>query len=157
MELIQKNTPLLSPIQSAEKRWKECQRFCLRLRHRVRHTMILILNDRISASKKINRMVLIRTLTVSTILRSKKRRKNSTAFDKLFLTGIMDLLIVCKLTDSPENKIFKKKVLVLKFRHLVFLFAPGFLWHTSKCSNIITEEKIHTNLINLIFKFPERM
>ena len=48
--------------QSAENRRKECHRFWLRLRHAV----ILISNDRTSASKKINGMALIRTLTVST-------------------------------------------------------------------------------------------
>ena len=47
-------------IQSAENRRKECHRFWLRLRHAV----ILILNVRTSASKKINGMALIRTLTV---------------------------------------------------------------------------------------------
>ena len=42
------------PLQSAENRRKE------------RHAVILISNFRTSASKKINRMALIRTLTVST-------------------------------------------------------------------------------------------
>ena len=48
--------------QSAENRRKECHRFWLRLHHAV----ILISNDRTSASKKINGMALILTLKVST-------------------------------------------------------------------------------------------
>ena len=42
-------------------RRKECHRFWLRLRHAV----VVISNDRTSASQKINGMALIRTLTVS--------------------------------------------------------------------------------------------
>ena len=57
--------------QSAENRGKECHRFWFRLRH----TVILISNDRISASKKINRMALIRTLTVSTIAFEEKKEE----------------------------------------------------------------------------------
>ena len=64
--------------QSAENRRKECHRFWLSLRH----TVILISNDRISASMKINRMVLIRTLTIL-LLCSKESRKNSTVFGRL--------------------------------------------------------------------------
>ena len=55
-------------MQSVENRRKKRHRFWLRLRHAV----ILISNDRTSASKKINGMALIRTLTVST-----------TAFDRM--------------------------------------------------------------------------
>ena len=51
------------PTQSAENHRKECHRLWLHLRHAV----ILISNDRTSASKKINGMRLIQTLTVSTI------------------------------------------------------------------------------------------
>ena len=47
----------LQTIQSAENRRKECHPFWLRLHQAV----ILISNDRTSASKKINRMALIRT------------------------------------------------------------------------------------------------
>ena len=51
-----------TPDQSAEHRRKEWPRFWLRLCY----TVILISNDRTSASKKINGMALIRTPTVST-------------------------------------------------------------------------------------------
>ena len=46
--------------QSAENLRKNCNQFCLRLRHAV----VLISNVRTSASKKINLMALIRTLTI---------------------------------------------------------------------------------------------
>ena len=49
-------------IQSTENRGEKCHRFWLRLRHAV----ILISNVGTSASKKINLMALIRTLTIST-------------------------------------------------------------------------------------------
>ena len=39
------------------------------------HTVILISNDRTSASKKINLMALIRTLTVSTIAFERKKEE----------------------------------------------------------------------------------
>ena len=57
--------------QSAENRRKERHRFWLRLLHAV----ILISNDRTSASKKINEMALIRTLTVSTTAFDRTREK----------------------------------------------------------------------------------
>ena len=57
--------------QSVENRRKEWHRFWSRLRH----TVILISNDRTSASKKINRMALIRTLTVSTIEFQRKKEE----------------------------------------------------------------------------------
>ena len=54
---------ILSSInQSMENRRKECHRFWLRFRH----TVIQILNVRTSASKKINGIALIRTITAST-------------------------------------------------------------------------------------------
>ena len=62
-----------STVQSAENRRKMYHRFWLRLRHAV----ILISNVRTSASKKINEMALIRTLTVSTTA-FKRMKKNST-------------------------------------------------------------------------------
>ena len=52
---------------------KECHQFWLRLRH----PAILILNDRTSASKKINRMALIQTLTVPTIGFERKKEELS--------------------------------------------------------------------------------
>ena len=58
-------------LQSAENRRKECHRFWLRLRHAV----IPIWNDRTSASKKINGMALIRTLTVSTTAFERTKEK----------------------------------------------------------------------------------
>ena len=58
-------------IQSMENRRKDCHRFWLRLRHAV----ILTLNDRTSASKKINGMALIRTLNVSTTAFKKTKEK----------------------------------------------------------------------------------
>ena len=58
-------------LQPVENRRKECHRFCLRLRH----TVILISNDRISALKKIIRMASIRTLTVSTIVFERKKEE----------------------------------------------------------------------------------
>ena len=58
-------------IQSVENRRKECHRFWLPLRHAV----ILISNDRTSASKKINGMALIRTLTVSTTAFKRTKEK----------------------------------------------------------------------------------
>ena len=58
-------------MQSAENRRKECHRFWLRLRHAV----ILISNVRTSASKKIKRMALIRTLTVSTTAFERTKEK----------------------------------------------------------------------------------
>ena len=61
----------LASFQSAENRRKECDRFWLRLRH----TRIPISNDRTSASKKINPMVLIRTLTVPTIASERKEKE----------------------------------------------------------------------------------
>ena len=57
--------------QSAENRRKECHRFWLRLHH----VVILIPNDRTSASKKINGMALIRTLTVSTTALERTKAK----------------------------------------------------------------------------------
>ena len=66
-------------IQSAENRRKECHRFWLRFRH----TVILISNDGTSVSKKINRMVLIQTLTVSTIAFERKKEELSTVFGRL--------------------------------------------------------------------------
>ena len=66
--------------QSAENRRKECHQFCLRLRHAV----ILILNDRTSASKKkINGMALILTLMVSTTAFERTKEK---------LYGLLNLL-----------------------------------------------------------------
>ena len=62
---------LRHPVQSTENRRKECHRFCLRLRYAV----ILTSNDRTSASKKINRMALIRTLTVSTTVFERTKKK----------------------------------------------------------------------------------
>ena len=59
---------------SAENRGKECHRFWLR------YTVNLISNDRTSASKKINRMALIRTLTISNV--AFERKKNSTVFGR---------------------------------------------------------------------------
>ena len=58
-------------LQSAKNRRKECHRFWLRLRHAV----ILISNDRTSASKKINGMTLIQTLTVSTTAFERTKEK----------------------------------------------------------------------------------
>ena len=58
-------------VQSAENRRKECHRFWLGLRYAV----ILILKDRTSASKKINGMALIRTLTVSTTAFERTKEK----------------------------------------------------------------------------------
>ena len=58
-------------MQSGENRRKECHRFWLRLCH----TVILISNDRTSASKTMNRMVFIRTLTVSTVAFEKNKEK----------------------------------------------------------------------------------
>ena len=58
-------------IQSAENRRKECHLFWLRLRHAV----ILISNDRTSASKKINGKALISTPMVSTTAFEKKKEK----------------------------------------------------------------------------------
>ena len=58
-------------MQSAENRRKECHRFWLSLRH----VVILISNDRTSASKKINGMALIRTLTVSTTAFERTKEK----------------------------------------------------------------------------------
>ena len=52
-------------------RRKECHQFWLRLCHAV----ILISNDRTSASKKINGMTLIRTLTVSTTAFERTKEK----------------------------------------------------------------------------------
>ena len=52
-------------------RRKECHQFWLRLRHAV----ILISNDRTSASKNINGMALIRTLTVSTTAFERTKEK----------------------------------------------------------------------------------
>ena len=59
------------------KPYEKCHRFWLRLFHAV----ILISNDRTLASKKINGMVFIRTL--SRLLRSKEWRKNSMVFGRL--------------------------------------------------------------------------
>ena len=50
-----RHTDRIPSIQSAENRRKECNQFWLRLHH----TVILISNDRTSASKKINLMALI--------------------------------------------------------------------------------------------------
>ena len=50
---------------------KECHQFWLRLRRAV----ILISNDRTSASKNINEMALIRTLTVSTTAFERTKEK----------------------------------------------------------------------------------
>ena len=58
-------------MESAENRMKECHRFWLRLRHAV----ILVSNDRTSASKKINGMTLIRNLTVSTTAFERTKEK----------------------------------------------------------------------------------
>ena len=58
-------------IQSAGNHRKECHRFWLRLRH----TVILISSDRTPASKKINRMALIRTLTVFSISFERKKEE----------------------------------------------------------------------------------
>ena len=55
-------------IQSVDNRGKEFYRYWLRLRH----TVILISNNRTSALKKINQMALIRTLTVSAIAFERK-------------------------------------------------------------------------------------
>ena len=57
--------------QSAENRRKECHRFW----SGVRHAVILISNDRTSASKKINGMTFIRTLTVSTTAFERTKEK----------------------------------------------------------------------------------
>ena len=62
---------LIVTKQSAENRRKECYQFWLRLHH----TVILILNDRTSASKKTNRMALIRTLTVPAIAFERKKEE----------------------------------------------------------------------------------
>ena len=58
-------------LQAAENRRKKCHRFWLRLRH----TVILISNVRRSASKKINLMALIRTLTISTATFERMKEK----------------------------------------------------------------------------------
>ena len=47
--------------------WGKLRKECNRFRLRLRCTLILILNDRTSASKKINLMALVKTLTVPTI------------------------------------------------------------------------------------------
>ena len=57
---------------------KECHGSWLRLRHAV----ILVLNDRTSASKKINGMALILTLTVSTTA-FERTKENSVVFGRL--------------------------------------------------------------------------
>ena len=57
--------------QPAKTRRKECHEFWLHLRH----TLILISNDRTSASKKIYRMALIRALTVSTSAFERKKEE----------------------------------------------------------------------------------
>ena len=62
---------VLAPVQSAENRRKKRHRFWLRLRHAV----ILISNDGMSASKKINGMALIRTLTASTTAIDRTKEK----------------------------------------------------------------------------------
>ena len=58
-------------VQSVENCRKECHRSWLRLRH----TVIPISNDRTSASKKIHRMALIRTLTLSTTVFERKKEE----------------------------------------------------------------------------------
>ena len=58
-------------IQSAENSRKECQQFWLCLRN----TVILISNDRTSASKKMNWMALIRTLTLSITAFERKKEE----------------------------------------------------------------------------------
>ena len=65
------NFPSQSQMVNIFKFRKECHRFSLRLRHAV----LLILNDRTSASKKINGMALICTLTVSTTAFERTREK----------------------------------------------------------------------------------
>ena len=62
---------VFTSTQSVENHKKECYRFWLRLRHAV----ILISNGRTSASKKINGMTLIRTLTVSTTAFERTKEK----------------------------------------------------------------------------------
>ena len=69
---IEKNRKHMTHIdQSAENRRKECHRFWFRLRRAV----ILISNDRTSASKKVNGMGLIRTLTISTAAFDRTKEK----------------------------------------------------------------------------------
>ena len=67
--------------------WEKCHRFWLRLRH----ALILISNDRTSASKKINGMALIRTL-MDSITALERTKENSTVFGRL---------------DKTDGRIFK--------------------------------------------------
>ena len=71
-------------IQSAENREKKCHRFWLRLRHAV----ILISNDRTSASKKISGMALIRTLTVSATAFERTKEKFGGFRQTVYILGL---------------------------------------------------------------------
>ena len=68
----------MSQYQSAENRRKRCHRFWLRLRH----VVIIISNNRTSATQKIILMALIRTLTVSTTA-FERTKGNSMVFGRL--------------------------------------------------------------------------
>ena len=78
---------------SAENRGKECHRFWLR------YTVNLISNDRTSASKKINQMALIRTLTVSTVAFERKKEE---------LYGFRQTVKGFDMTDLLNNQQFQK-------------------------------------------------
>ena len=83
--------------QSAEHRRKDHHRFWLRLRHAV----ILISNDRTSASKKINGKALIRNLTDSTTAFD-RTKENSMVFVRLYwsiLIGHQEI----ELIETNEN------------------------------------------------------
>ena len=76
-----------------------------------RHTVILISNDRTSASKKINRMVLIQTLTVSTIAFERKKeelygfRQTELARVSVLLSSLMLYQRIFSLVFNPKKTI----------------------------------------------------
>ena len=99
---------MFSVIQSAENRGKKCHRFWLRLRQ----AMILTSNVRMSVSKKINLMALIRTPTTSTTTFERMKEK----FDGFRQTELGNLKIeaIVHMTMKIDTKVCLK-ILSTKF------------------------------------------
>ena len=122
---------VISSVESAENRGKECNQFSLLLSH----AMILFSKVRTSASKKINLMALTQTLAI--LLRSKERRKNAMVFRRLSSIQVSFLFSVVFLCfQGPAGWGFSgllSMVLGTIFRGIsvVFCLISGRLWGPS--------------------------
>ena len=152
------NTGISFIILSAENHRKECHRFWLSLRH----TVILISNDRTSASKKINRMALIRTLTVNTIPFERKNEGVYGFWQTVFSDTWVSILAHDEIVISQylwyeniRNKLLNPLRNIIIFDILLFLEVSGpknLCMKTSRTPTFVTimKDLYRTGFLNWI-------